>query len=158
MLRPSLASRLKPGSRSFVKCHGSSPTGKMQPAMLFRWLSGIGTRKFSSEAVEASTCWAGIYRHRYCSQIKINYRNALLCEEPAMYMNFIDWMRTTSKKKKKQTYDMYWRRICIYFSLLAEREMSNNVMKQMRRVRTLFPKASQLSLTCSPVHQHSPSR
>jgi len=66
----------------------------------------------------------------------VNYKEALLGEEPAMYMNFIDWMDKTSRKKKKQTYDMYWRRVCIYFSLLAGREMNNNVMKQMRRVWT----------------------
>ena len=74
-----------------------------------------------------------------------------------MYMNFIDWMRTTSKRKKKQTYDMYWRRLCIYFSLLAEREMSNNVMKQMRRVSILSLRVHCLSLTCTVVYQHSPA-
>ena len=51
-----------------------------------------------------------------------------------MYINFIDWMYKTSKRKKKQTYDMYWRRVCLYFSLFAEREMSNNVIKQIRRI------------------------
>ena len=72
-----------------------------------------------------------------------------------MYMNFIDWMYKTSKRKKKQTYDMYWRRVCLYFSLFAEREMNNNVMKQMRRVWTVFLNISDLSLTNILVHQYS---
>ena len=85
-------------------------------------------------AVETSTGQLYTNHCRYCSQIGVDYKKALLCEEPAMYMNFIDWMYKTSKRKKKQTYDMYWRRVCLYFSLFAEREMSNNVMKQMRCV------------------------
>ena len=50
MLRMSLASTLGPHSRNFAKCHGLSPIGKMQPVMLFRWLNGSGTRKFSPSA------------------------------------------------------------------------------------------------------------
>lgn len=72
-----------------------------------------------------------------------------------MYMNFLNWMYKTSRRKKKQTYDVYWRRVCLYFSLLAEREMNNHVMKQMRRVWTAFPDVVALSLTKPPVHQYS---
>jgi hypothetical protein len=53
-----------------------------------------------------------------------------------MYMNFIDWMARTSREKKKQTYSTYWKRLYIYYSLLARRQMPDNVLKQMRRVQT----------------------
>src|SRR2546423_1397653 len=52
-----------------------------------------------------------------------------------MYMNFIDWMARTSRKKKKKTYSDYWKLLCICFSLLAQRQMSGNVLEQMRRVQ-----------------------
>ena len=52
-----------------------------------------------------------------------------------MYMNFINWMARTSRKKKKKTYSDYWKLLCICFSLLAQRQMSGNVLEQMRRVQ-----------------------
>ena len=56
-----------------------------------------------------------------------------------MYMNFIDWMARTSRKKKKKTYSDYWKLLCICFSLLAQRQMTGNVLEQMRRVQpTVF--------------------
>jgi hypothetical protein len=51
-------------------------------------------------------------RGRYCTHINVDHRAALLGEKPAMYMNFIDWMARTSRKKKKQTYSDYWKRLC----------------------------------------------
>jgi hypothetical protein len=114
---------------------------------------------FSSpgSAFQASTDKPFTHHRRYCTKININYKQALLCEEPAMYMNFIDWMYKCSKRKKKQTYDMYWRRLCLYFSLFAEREMSNNVMQQMRRVRKIFRNITRLLLTNILVYQYSPT-
>jgi hypothetical protein len=94
-------------------------------------------------------------QRRYCSHINVNYKEALLREEPAMYMNFFDWMDKTSRKKKKDTYDVYWRRVCLYFSLFAKREMNDHVLKQMRRVWTAFPDVVTLSLTKPSVHQYS---
>jgi hypothetical protein len=92
-------------------------------------------------AFEASTDKPFTDYPRYCTKIEVDYKQALLCEESAMYMNFIDWIYKNSKRKKKQTYDMYWRRLYILFSLFAEREISNNVMKQIRRVRNIFQKS-----------------
>jgi hypothetical protein len=114
---------------------------------------------FSSpgSSFKASTDKPFTHHRRYCTKIDINYKQALLCEEAAMYMNFIDWMYKYSKRKKKQTYDMYWRRLCLYFSLFAEREMSNNVMKQMRRVRKIFQNITRLSITNILVYQYSPT-
>jgi hypothetical protein len=51
-------------------------------------------------------------------------------------MNFLDWMAKTSRKKKKRTYSNYWKCLCVYFSLLAQRQMTDNVLKQMRRVQS----------------------
>jgi hypothetical protein len=34
----------------------------------------------------------------------IDHKVALLSEESSMYMNFIDWIARTSRKKKKKTY------------------------------------------------------
>jgi hypothetical protein len=52
-----------------------------------------------------------------------------------MYMNFIDWMARTSRKKKKKIYSDYWKLFCICFLLLAQRQMAGNVLEQMRRVQ-----------------------
>jgi hypothetical protein len=46
-----------------------------------------------------------------------------------MYMNFIDWIARTSRKKKKRTYNDYWKLLCIYFSLVARRQMTDNVLE-----------------------------
>jgi hypothetical protein len=46
----------------------------------------------------------------YCSPLFVNcgkycdHKTALLSEEPAACMAFIDWMARTSRKKKKQAY------------------------------------------------------
>jgi hypothetical protein len=39
------------------------------------------------------------------THIGVDHKTALLSEEPATYMTFIDWMARTSRKKKKQTYN-----------------------------------------------------
>jgi hypothetical protein len=65
---------------------------------------------------------------RYYIHIHIDYKVALLSEESSMYMNFIDWMAKTSRKKKK-TYNDYWKLLCICFSLLARRQITDNVLE-----------------------------
>ena len=165
MLSLSLTSKFKLDSRNFVKCHDSSRTEKMQFALFFRWLSDIDTRKLFSlffrrlclRSSETFTSNHFTNYSKYCTKIDLNYRQALLCEKFVMYMNFIDWMCTNSKKKKKQTYNMYWRRLCLYFSLFAEQEISNNVMKQMRRVWTLLFNFFSILLTRNLIYQYSSS-
>jgi len=44
---------------------------------------------------------------RYCTHVNVDHKTALLSEEPAIYINFIDWIAMTSLKRKKQTYDEY---------------------------------------------------
>jgi hypothetical protein len=97
-------------------------------------------RRYSPSG-SAPLVWVCLWGHffpdfwgRYCRHIDVNHRDALLRKERAMYMNFIDWMARTSREKKKQTYSTYWKRLCIYYSLLARRQMPDNVLKQMRRV------------------------
>lgn len=48
-------------------------------------------------------------------------------------MNFFDWMSKMTRKKRLQTYDEYWRRLCQYFELFAHRRVNDDVHKQMRR-------------------------
>src|SRR2546423_1739858 len=112
---------------SSVRCHGSSPTTKKQRWKVSRWSrdTGIGTvpcypTPFGEKAVRDSNC------SRYCAYIRHDYRTALFSEDHAMYMNFLDWMARTSREKKKQTYDEYWRRLCQYFALLAKRQINGN--------------------------------
>ena len=74
-----------------------------------------------------------------------------------MYMNFIDWMARTSRKKKKKTYSDYWKLLCICFSLLAQRQMTGNVLEQMRRVQPTVFCSGIVVANRWPVHQHSPT-
>jgi len=70
VLSLSLATKLRPDSKNSVKCHGVSPTGKMQPSLPFRGSSGTGIRMFSPlplSAVEASTGQLFTRHRRYCS-------------------------------------------------------------------------------------------
>ena len=48
---------------------------------------------------------------------------------------FIDWVARTSRKRKKKTYSDYWKLLCRCFSLVARRQMTGNVLEQMRRVQ-----------------------
>ena len=82
------------------------------------------------------------YWRRYCAHIKEEYVAYLLSEDQAIYMNFFDWMWKSSKKKRLQSYDEYWRRLCQYFSLFARRPINIDVHQQLRRVRS----ASQFTL------------
>jgi hypothetical protein len=50
-----------------------------------------------------------------------------------MYLNFTNWMARTSRKKKKKTYNDYWKLLCICFSLLARCQMTDNIMGQIKR-------------------------
>ena len=72
-----------------------------------------------------------------------------------MYMNFIDWMARTSRKKKKKTYSDYWKLLCICFSLLAQHQMTGNVLEQMRRVQPTVFCSGIIVANRWPVHQHS---
>ena len=77
---------------------------------------------------------------RYCHHLDVDHRAALLSEETAKYMNFFDWMARTSRKKKKRTYITYWEGLSVYYSLLARRQMPDDILKQMRRVYlSIFP-------------------
>ncbi|KUL84888.1 hypothetical protein ZTR_08246 [Talaromyces verruculosus] len=70
---------------------------------------------------------------RYCLQSKEDYVSYLLAEDQAIYMNFFDWMHKTSREKRLQSYDEYWRRLKQYFSLFARRRVGEEVQEQMRR-------------------------
>jgi hypothetical protein len=83
--------------------------------------------------------------NRHCDHLKVDYVEHLLSEDPAVYMNFFDWMWKSSKKKLLQSYDEYWRRLTEYFSLLARRSISNHVLDQMRRVCSLPSAVTALS-------------
>src|SRR6266511_1827889 len=48
--------------------------------------------------------------NRHCIHMEEDYVKYLLLEDPAVYMNFFDWMWKSSKKKLLQSYDEYWRR------------------------------------------------
>jgi hypothetical protein len=74
-----------------------------------------------------------------------------------MYMNFIDWMARTSRKKKKKTYSDYWKLLYICFSLLAQRQISGNVLEQMRRVQPTVLCSGIIVANRWLVHQHSPT-
>ncbi|KAJ5993329.1 hypothetical protein N7451_009053 [Penicillium sp. IBT 35674x] len=73
------------------------------------------------------------YWRKYSIQSKADYVDFLLLEDEAIYMNFFDWMFRTSREKRLQSYDEYWRRLCQYFELFARRRVNENVHKQMRR-------------------------
>ncbi|KAH8696487.1 hypothetical protein BGW36DRAFT_360320 [Talaromyces proteolyticus] len=80
---------------------------------------------------------------RYCIQFKEEYVYYLLSEDQTIYMNFFDWMDRTFCKKFLQLYDEYWRRLCQYFTLLAERPMNNDVHEQFLNQR--FPAERKIS-------------
>ena len=47
--------------------------------------------------------------NRYYNHLKENYQDHLLKEEPAVYMNFIDWIyKLMTRKKRLQLYQQYW--------------------------------------------------
>src|SRR5947207_8083097 len=75
------------------------------------------------------------YWRRSCTHLKIDYVTYLLSEDQAIYMNFFDWMWKSSKKKRLQSYDEYWRRLCQYYSLFVRRPVNQSVHQQLRRVR-----------------------
>ena len=52
------------------------------------------------------------------AHIRVDHKVALLSEESSMYMNFIDWMARTSRKKKKKTYSDYWK-LLLHMLLVA---------------------------------------
>lgn len=83
---------------------------------------------------------------RHCVHLEVDYVAHLLLEDPAVYMNFFDWMWKSSKKKLLQSYDEYWRRLNQYFSLFARRPMSNHILDQMRRVCSFLFPSTTLSL------------
>src|SRR5467141_5407574 len=64
---------------------------------------------------------------RYCAHMDVDHATTLLSEDPAVYMNFFDWMQKSSKDKRLQTYDEYWRRLCQYFTLFAQRSVNQVV-------------------------------
>ncbi|KAL4778139.1 hypothetical protein BJX76DRAFT_366673 [Aspergillus varians] len=64
------------------------------------------------------------YWRKYCIQLKEDYVEYLLLEDPAIYMNFFDWMYKTLRKKLLQLYDEYWRRLCQYFGVLFLQKVS----------------------------------
>ena len=74
------------------------------------------------------------HKNRFCLQSNEDYRDYLLLEDQAIYMNFFNWMFRTSREKLLQSYDEYWRRLCQYFELFARRRVCEDVHKQMRRV------------------------
>ena len=75
---------------------------------------------------------------RYCAHSNEDYVEYLLSEDKAIYMNFLDWMSRTSREKRLQTYDEYWRRLCQYFGLFSRRPVNHHVHEQMRRVCLSF--------------------
>jgi hypothetical protein len=77
---------------------------------------------------------------RYTELIKTDYKTALLSAEPALYMNFFEWMANTSRKKTKHTFSLYWKCLSQYYSLLAERRIDGAVLEQMRRVSYPTPR------------------
>ncbi|KAF5015788.1 hypothetical protein F66182_12752, partial [Fusarium sp. NRRL 66182] len=79
------------------------------------------------------------YWRKYCLQSNADYEKYLLSEDQAIYMNFFDWMHKTSREKRLQSYDEYWRRLKQYFSLFARRRMEPEVQEQMRRVYRIPP-------------------
>ena len=76
--------------------------------------------------------------NRFCIQSNEDYVDYLLLEDHAIYMNFFDWMFRTSREKRLQSYDEYWRRLCQYFELFAHRRINEHAHKQMRRVRAFL--------------------
>lgn len=75
---------------------------------------------------------------RYCAHSNEDYVEYLLSEDKVIYMNFLDWMSRTSREKRLQTYDEYWRRLCQYSGLFARRPVNHPVHEQMRRVCLSF--------------------
>jgi len=76
----------------------------------------------------------------------VDHATTLLSEDPAVYMSFFDWMRNSSKEKRLQTYDEYWRRLCQYFTIFAQRSVNQAVHGQMRRfLDGVFPTERKIS-------------
>ncbi|KAI9045815.1 uncharacterized protein KD926_007118 [Aspergillus affinis] len=83
---------------------------------------------------------------RYCAHSNEDYVEYLLSEDKAIYMNFLDWMSRTSRAKRLQTYDEYWRHLCQYFGLFARRPVNHHVHEQMRRyLEQVFPAERKIS-------------
>lgn len=76
---------------------------------------------------------------RYCDHMNEDYEATLLSDDPAVYMNFFDWMWKSSREKRLQSYDEYWRRLCQSFFLFARRSVNQFVREQVRRVGVSFP-------------------
>ncbi|RAO74324.1 uncharacterized protein BHQ10_010336 [Talaromyces amestolkiae] len=93
------------------------------------------------------------YWRKYCLQSKEEYEKYLLSEDQAIYMNFFDWMHKTSREKRLQSYDEYWRRLKQYFSLFARRRMDPEVQEQMRRfINQRFPAEHSISRRMKEKH------
>ena len=75
---------------------------------------------------------------RYCAHSNEDYIEYLLSEDKAIYMNFLDWMPRTSRKKKLQTYNEYWQCLCQYFGLFACQPVNHHVHEQMQQVCLSF--------------------
>ena len=69
-----------------------------------REILGVGTVPplcaFSQRCVQAE--YFLLTEGRYCTHIYVDHKVALISEESSMYMNFIDWIARTSRKKKKK--------------------------------------------------------
>ncbi|ODM19121.1 hypothetical protein SI65_05738 [Aspergillus cristatus] len=77
---------------------------------------------------------------QYCAHSNEDYVEYLLSEDKAIYMNFLDWMSRTSREKRLQTYDEYWRRLCQYFGLFARRPVNHHVHEQIQQyLEQVFP-------------------
>ncbi|KAI9727203.1 MAG: hypothetical protein M1834_008511 [Cirrosporium novae-zelandiae] len=70
------------------------------------------------------------YWQKHCNHLQVDDIEYLMKEEATVYMNFLDWIARTSKRKGKETLDMYWRRLCEYYSLFAHRRMHEDVRVQ----------------------------
>ena len=71
---------------------------------------------------------------RFCHAIERDYLATLLREDASIYQAFINWLDKNTRAKRKQTYDDYWRRLCQYFQVCAQRRMGGDTQDQMRRV------------------------
>ncbi|KAI9888766.1 MAG: hypothetical protein M1814_006460 [Vezdaea aestivalis] len=76
-----------------------------------------------------------VERHwkRYCEHIgeePLEYLQK--CDAPN-FMNWLDWMIRSSKRKTKATLDVYWRYLCGYYEFHFSVAIEHSVMRQMRR-------------------------
>ncbi|KAI9888578.1 MAG: hypothetical protein M1814_006625 [Vezdaea aestivalis] len=76
------------------------------------------------------------YWKRYCEHIQEDPLESLKRAKAPDFINWLDWIIRSSRKKTKTTLDTYWKLLCEYYGYNMSLGMEQSVMTQVRRVGT----------------------